>query len=605
MTMAKTAAGGDTRECDVLVIGSGAGGLSAAITARLHGLDVIVVEKQARFGGTTARSGGWLWIPMNPLSVAEGVQDSLEDARTYLRHETGAHYDAPRVDAFLTEGPRMIDFFLKHTAVRFQGGYAFPDYHQAQPGARAGGRPIVAEPFDGRELGDRLAELAPPLRELSFAGLVIGSGNDLKHFFHFTRSFESFRFVIARVCSHLWDLVRYGRGMRLVNGNALAARLGKSLFDLGVPLWLNTPARELLREGDAVTGAVVEQQGKRLTIRARRGVVLASGGFPHDVDRRRQLYPHAPTGREHWALPPAGNTGDGARLGESAGARFVDDYPNAAAWAPVSEVRWPDGERGLYPHFVDRGKPGVIAVLANGHRFGNESDSYHDFVQAMVRGSPDPATMDAFFIADHRTLRRYGLGVVKPFPVPIGWWLHSGYLIRGQSISHLAQRAGIDPDGLQATVRVFNEYARSGRDLEFGRGDNAYNRSQGDAAHGPNPCLGPIEQGPFYAVRIRPGELGSFAGLRTDRYSRALDRQGRVIDGLYACGNDAASVMGGNYAGGGITLGPAMTFGYIAGRHLAGAHLMAERRLEATEDARIASAAPAPPAERSIPRDGH
>jgi succinate dehydrogenase/fumarate reductase flavoprotein subunit len=542
---------------------------------------------------------------MNPLSVAEGVQDSLEDARTYLRHETGAHYDAPRVDAFLTEGPRMIDFFLKHTAVRFQGGYAFPDYHQAQPGARAGGRPIVAEPFDGRELGDRLAELAPPLRELSFAGLVIGSGNDLKHFFHFTRSFESFRFVIARVCSHLWDLLRYGRGMRLVNGNALAARLGKSLFDLGVPLWLNTPARELLREGDAVTGAVVEQQGKRLTIRARRGVVLASGGFPHDVDRRRQLYPHAPTGREHWALPPAGNTGDGARLGESAGARFVDDYPNAAAWAPVSEVRWPDGERGLYPHFVDRGKPGVIAVLADGHRFGNESDSYHDFVQAMVRGSPDPATMDAFFIADHRTLRRYGLGVVKPFPVPIGWWLHSGYLIRGQSISHLAQRAGIDPDGLQATVRVFNEYARSGRDLEFGRGDNAYNRSQGDAAHGPNPCLGPIEQGPFYAVRIRPGELGSFAGLRTDRYSRALDRQGRVIDGLYACGNDAASVMGGNYAGGGITLGPAMTFGYIAGRHLAGAHLMAERRLEATEDARIASAAPAPPAERSIPRDGH
>jgi len=268
-------------------------------------------------------------------------------------------------------------------------------------------------------------------------------------------------------------------------------------------------------------------------------------------------------------------------------------------------VRWPDGQQGLYPHFVDRGKPGVIAVLADGHRFGNESDSYHDFVQAMVRASPDPAAIDAFFIADHRTLRRYGLGVVKPFPVPIGWWLHSGYLIRGNSITHLAQRAGIDPEGLEATIRVFNDYARKGHDPEFGRGDNAYNRSQGDAAHTPNPCLGVIEQGPFYAVRIRPGELGSFAGLRTDRYSRALDREGRVIEGLYACGNDAASVMGGNYAGGGITLGPAMTFGYIAGRHLAGAQLMAEQRLAANEDARIANAAPAPPAERSIPRDGH
>ncbi len=453
---------GRTHDCDVLVIGSGAGGLSAALTARLHGLDVLVVEKQPRFGGTTARSGGWLWIPLNALSRAEGVRDELAQARAYLREETGAHFDAERVDAFLEEGPRMIDFFLAHTAVRFQGGYAFPDYHPGQPGALPGGRPIVAEPFDGRELGERLGDLATPLRELSFAGLVIGSGNDLKHFFHFTRSAESFRFVVRRVLSHVWDVLRHGRGMRLVNGNALAGRLGKSLFDLGVPLWLNSPARELLREGGAVTGAVIDREGAPVTVRARRGVVLASGGFPHDVQRRRQLYPHAPTGTEHWPLPPAGNTGDGARLGESVGARFVADYPNAAAWAPVSEVRWPDGGQGLYPHFVDRGKPGVIAVLGDGRRFGNESDSYHDFVQAMVRASPDPARMDAFFIADHRTLRRYGLGVVKPFPVPIRWWLHSGYLIRAHSLAELARKAGIDPEGLQATVRVFNEDARAG-----------------------------------------------------------------------------------------------------------------------------------------------
>jgi len=327
--------------------------------------------------------------------------------------------------------------------------------------------------------------------------------------------------------------------------------------------------RELIVKDGAVRGAIVERDGRSIRVHARRGVVLACGGFPHDVARRKAMFRHAPTGVEHFSPGPVGNTGDGLRLAEAAGGRVEDRLPNAAAWVPVSLTRRKDGSRGVMPHFIDRAKPGVIAVTRAGKRFANEGDSYHDFVQAMMKVAKPDEEIATFLICDHKTLRKYGLGCVPPFPMPLGHHLRSGYLMRGATIEALAAQARIDPKGLADTVTRFNTTAAEGRDPDFGKGSRAYNRYQGDALHGPNPCVAPIAGGPFYAIKMVIGDLGTYAGIVTDADARALDADGRVIPGLYAAGNDMASIMGGNYPGAGITLGPALTFGYIAGRHLA------------------------------------
>jgi succinate dehydrogenase/fumarate reductase flavoprotein subunit len=557
--------------CDVLVVGSGAGGLSAAVTARRRGLEVLVVEKEPFFGGTTARSGGWLWIPCSPQARAAGVRDSPEAARAYLQHEAGNHFDAARVDAFLENGPRMVEFMERETSVRFELGPQFSDYHPDAPGGTPGGRSICAAPFDGRALGREVERLRPPLREITMLGMMIGSNRELLHFFNVTRSVRSAGFVARSLAIFARDMATRGRAMRLTNGNALAARLAKSCLDLGVPIWTDAPAVALLREGDAVRGAVVAREGgrRRVRIAARRGVVLAAGGFPQEVAQRRAMFPHAPTGQEHWSPAPPGNTGDGLRLGESVGAAVEERYPNAAAWCPVSIVPRRDGSTGVFPHFIDRAKPDVVGVTRRGRRFTNEANSYHDCVQAMVAACAGDGEVASWLIADHPTIRRYGLGFAKPFPVPIGPYVRSGYLSRGATPRELAGRAGIDPGGLEATVAAYNAPARRGEDPEFGRGGTAYNRYLGDALVTPNPCVAPIETGPFYALKLVPGDLGTFAGLRADARACVLDRVGRPIPGLYAAGNDLASIMGGNYPGGGITLGPAMTFGFIAANHIA------------------------------------
>lgn len=561
-----------THDCDLLVIGSGAGGMAAAITARLHGLDVLIVEKEGVYGGTTARSGGWLWIPANPLAAREGFTDSKEQGRTYLQAEAGNHFDAARVDAFLENGPKMVDFFEQKTAVEFVLGPQFSDYHPDQPGALTGGRSICAAPYDGRELGDNIKTLRPPLKEITFVGMMIGSGKELLHFFNVTRSVVSAAYVARLLVKYLRDLALHGRAMRLTNGNALAGRLAKSAFDLGIPLWLNAPAGELLRKDDAVTGAVINTADGPVSVTARKGVVLATGGFPHDIARRAKLYPHAPTGREHWSPATESNTGDGIKLALPLGATTADELPNAAAWVPVSRVPHADGSIGPFPHFIDRAKPGVIAVTRAGTRFVNEGNCYHDFCQALVKATKGQAgEVCAWLITDHPTLRRYGLGHVKPFPVPLTHQLANGYLKRGRTLAELAQECGIDVPAFEKTVAGYNAHALQGEDPEFQKGSTAYNRYLGDPTVTPNPCLAPIRTGPFYAVQVVIGDLGSFAGLKTDAQARVLGGDGRPVPGLYAAGNDMASIMGGNYPGGGITLGPAMTFGYIAGRHAAGA----------------------------------
>lgn len=556
---------------DVLVVGSGAGGLSAAVTAAHRGLSVLVVEKEPVFGGTTARSGGWLWIPCNGPSAREGIQDSLEAARTYLQHEAGNHFDGARVDAFLENGAKMVDFFEAETEVAFVTGTAFSDYHPTAPGGMEGGRSICAAPYDGRRLGDEVKRLRPPLKEITFLGMMIGSGKELLHFFNVTKSAASAAFVTKRLASHGIDVATKGRSMRLTNGNALAARLAKSAFDRGVRLWTSAPAVELIVDAaGAVTGAVIDRDGRKVTVAARRGVVLGAGGFPQELDRRKRLFPHAPSGAEHHSPAPPGNTGDGLRLAEKAGASLDESLPNAAAWVPVSKVPWPDGSVGVFPHFIDRAKPGVIAVAPDGRRFVNEGNSYHDFVQALVKAcAGNPGEARGWLITDHRAIRKYGLGFAKPFPLPIAPYLNSGYLKRGRTLVELAREIGVDPATFEQTVTRFNTFGPGGEDTDFAKGSTAYNRFQGDPEIKPNPCVHPLNTAPFYAVEVVVGDLGTFAGIRTDANAQALDADGRPIPGLYAVGNDNASIMGGNYPGGGITLGPAMTFGYIIGNHLA------------------------------------
>ena len=373
---------------------------------------------------------------------------------------------------------------------------------------------------------------------------------------------------------HLLDLVVHRRGMRLVNGNALVAALAKSAFDRGVEIRVNSPARRLLQEAGRVTGAVVQTPAGELTIHARRGVLLATGGFPHDPARKAQLLPHAPTGQEHWSAANRGNSGDGLRLGEAAGGRVADDLVQAAALAPVSLVPRADGSVAHFPHLIERAKPGLIAVTARGQRFTNEADSYHDFMQGLLQATPEGQPPEAWLVCDHAFIRHYGLGAAKPAPLPLAPWLANGYLKRGHSLAELARACGMAAAGLEATVARYNGMAQQGVDTDFGKGQTPYNRLQGDAAFAteqgwPNPCMAPLVHGPFYAVKVVPGSLGTFAGLKTNAHAQVLNPEGNAIAGLYAAGNDMNSVMGGHYPAGGITLGPAMTFGYIAGMHAA------------------------------------
>ena len=554
---------------DVLVVGTGASGMATAITAASQGLKVLVVEKEARFGGTTARSGGWLWIPGTRLAKEQGIQEPAGAARTYLQHEATTHFDPARVDAFLEYGPKAIDFFTQKTCVQFDMPAVFPDYHAEVAGGQPGGRSMVTRPFNGRELGERIKHLAPPLPELTVFGMMLGSGPEIKHFMRAFKSPTSFAYVTRRLTKHAIDVLGHGRGMLLTNGNALAGRLAKAAMDLDIPVWLSSPVTQLVGEYDGVSGAMVQHEGKTVKVTATRGVVLACGGFPHDVERRKQLFPHAPTGKEHFSPSPASNTGDGLKLAESVGGYVDGTIPHAAAWVPASVTTRSDGTQGVMPHFIDRAKPGVIAVTPKGVRFANEGNSYHDFVQSMVAACKGEKEVSAWLLCDHKALRSYGLGCVAPAPLPIGRHLRSGYLLRGNTVAELAGRIGVQPAVLEATVKAFNANAQRGDDPEFGKGSKAYNRYQGDALVTPNPCLAPLETGPYYAIKLVVGDIGTFAGLQTDAKTRVLNGAGQPIKGLYAVGNDAASIMGGNYPGAGITLGPALTFGYVAGLQLA------------------------------------
>ena len=552
-------------EYDLIVIGSGAAGLATAITAKKRGLDVVVIEKEPVFGGTTALSGGVLWIPLGPHGRQQNPADTREAVRRYMMEETGSFFDEAAVEAFIDNGPKMVQFFERETAMQFVPTL-YPDYHPDVAGGVDIGRSILAKPFDIRELGADMARLKPPLKTITFIGMMFNSSNaDLKHFFQVTKSLTSFLYVAKRLATHLKELALYRRGIAVTSGNALAARLAKSALDLGIPILTSTPAQGVEMEGERAVG-VRTANG---VLRARHGVVLACGGFPHDVKRLAQAYPHVKRGHQHLSPTPVSNTGDGVNMAEQLGAVVDIRFKDAAAWMPVSRVDYGNGEIGVFPHLLDRYKPGIIGVLANGKRFTNESNSYHDVGAAMVRACEGQKETAMWLVCDKATLAKYGIGFVKPAPMPIGKFLRNGYLVKGNTLAELAKNAGIDPAGLEQTVREYNVGAVKGEDPAYGRGRTSFNRYLADPANQPNPCVAPVQAGPFFAVKLIMGDLGTFDGIQTSVVGEVLRRDGRPIAGLYAVGNDRASIMGGNYPGAGITHGPNMTFGYVTGNHIA------------------------------------
>jgi len=554
----------DQDQFDVIVVGAGAGGMTAAVVAAAERLRVVVLEKAPVVGGTTAISGGMVWVPNNPKMAAVGRSDSRAEAETYLANTLPGDADDPLRTAFLDHANEAVAWLEANTSVRLRPVATYPDYYPDLPGATLGGRVLEPVPFDARILGAEFRRLRKPLPEFMLFGGMMVERPDVPHFRRAFRSPRSALRVARLLLRYGWERCFLDRGATLCLGNALVARLLHSLRQLGVELRLGAGADGLVIEDGTAVGVTL---GGR-TLRARRGIVLATGGFSHDPALRARLLP-AKAGMVSAASPD--NTGDGIRFGLGAGGALGEGAAGNAFWTPVSCFRRPDGSEGVFPHILtDRGKPGMIAVNQGGRRFTNEAVSYHAFVQAMFRADNASPSIPAYLICDRKALWTYGLGAVKPFALSLRWPLASGYLVQADSIAALAVWLGIDAEALGRTVAEYNQDAVEGRDRAFGRGGDAYQRHVGDGDHAPNPCVAPIVTPPFYAVTLRPGDLGTAAGLVTDAAARVLGADGAPIRHLYACGNDMNSLMRGAYPGPGITLGPALTFGYLAGRDIAG-----------------------------------
>jgi 3-oxosteroid 1-dehydrogenase len=532
--------------------------MTAALAAGRHGLDTVLIEKADRFGGSTARSGGGVWVPNNDVLKRAGVADTPQDAAAYLAHITGPDVDDDLRRAFLDHGPRMVRFVLANTPLEMRWVAGYSDYYPEAPGGRPQGRSIEPRPMDARVLGDDIGTLAEPyLRAPTGMSVTQADYRWMNLMARHPRGLARAGRVTAR------RLVSLARRRRLLTmGQALAAGLRAGLRAADVAVRLSTPLTALSMTDGRVTG-VDTPAG---TIHARRGVILASGGFEHN-ERMRKEYQRAPIGTE-WTVGAAGNTGDGIDAGLRLGAAtaVMDD----AWWGPSIVL-----PRGPYFCLAERTLPGCMLVNQAGERFVNEAAPYVDAVHAMYDNHSETRAggvshIPSWLIADQRYRNRYifaGLGPRQPFP---GRWYECGAVHRAGTLEELAERIGVPRAALRTTAARFNGFATGGVDEDFRRGESAYDRYYGDPRNKPNPCLAPLDKPPYYAIRIVPGDLGTKGGLRTDTRARVLREDGTPIPGLYAAGNAAAPVMGRTYAGPGATLGPAMTFGYLAALDLAG-----------------------------------
>jgi 3-oxosteroid 1-dehydrogenase len=558
----------DAGDVDVVVVGTGAGALTAAVRAHDHGLKVLVVEKAELFGGTSAVSGGGIWIPNNDHIERDGGSDSEAEALAYLQAATRGEVAPERLAAYVHEAPRMLRWVEQHTPVRYRAVPFYADYYQSLPGAKTGYRTLDPEPFDARCLGDELLRM----RETSPTMLIFGRmGMTTFEAVTLLARLPGWKKLALRIFSRYWlDAVwrlRSRRDRRLTMGSALVGALRRAAMDRGIALWMKASLQSLVFDGRRVTGVKLLRDGKPVTVLARHGVVLAAGGFESNQRMREQYLPQ-PTNAKWTAAPPC-NTGDAIRAGEGIGAAL--DGMQHAWWTPTVHVPGEEKQRGL---FSERALPGCVVVNRKGDRFANEAMDYLDFVAAMYEDHEKTgANLPAFMVFDANFRHKYNAGplvsgsVIPDRRLPPDW-LGKAYF-RADTLTELAHRIGVDAQGLQRTVERMNGYAGSGVDEQFGKGDNAYDRIYGDPTVQPNPCLGPILKAPFYALKLDAGEIGTKGGLLTDPHARVVDADQRPIPGLYATGNTSASITGPSYPGAGATLGPAMTFGYIAANHIA------------------------------------
>lgn len=556
------------KEVDTLVVGSGAGGLlSALVAADNHG-DVLVIEKEAQWGGTSATSGAGIWIPNSDQARAAGFEDNVDDAFKYVRALSKENVPDANIRAFVENAAPMLRWVTNNTEIDYQA-FPYPDYHAENPGGSPTGyRTHMPLPIDGKKLGRDVETL----RFASPAASLFGYLN-----WHFDETY----IMLFRAPGWWWhltkSLARYWfdwpfrfksrKDRRLTLGNALLGGLRLAINEKKVPIWLESPLVDLISDKGKVTGAVVRHEGKSLRVRVKKGIVLAAGGFDKNQMMRDE---NAPLYRNtNYSGGTGGNTGDSIRAGTAIGA---DTLNMQSAWAaPVFYV--PGEDRGRLCT-IERALPGCMMVNQKGERYLNEAASYHIVGQQMARRAAEHGDANpTWFIFDHKYRHNYPVGPL--YPLMPDWMQRGevrGILKKGRTVEELAANMGVPVDTLTATIARFNEYAVKGEDPDFHRGEAAYDKMYGDPRVGPNPCLAPLAKGPFYAMPIYPGDIGTNGGLLTDDKARVLDAKGKPISGLYAVGNNAASAMGESYPGAGVTIGPAMTFGYIAARHMTGAN---------------------------------
>ncbi len=553
----------NTEDVDLLVLGAGAAGMTAALTGAVLGMRVALVEKTDQVGGTSALSAGSVWAPASHHSPPG--QDSFDEALTYLRNAVGERLDEELASAFLRAAPEMVRFLEDHDCMEFRAYPYHPDYLANLEGAKTSGRVLEALPFDGDVLGRRFGQLRPPLPEFTlFGGMMVDRG-DIAHLMSAFRSAKSFMHTVRLLCRFGKDRLRFPRGTRLKMGNALTGRLFQALCRRNVPLLMSTETLSLTMDKGRISGAELRQGGDTRHVAASAGVILATGGISHHPELRASLMPE--TLSQHSTVTD-GATGDGYNLATRHGARLGELYGSNSFWAPVSQRTRRDGSIAVFPHFVlDRGKPGAIAVNPAGQRFVNEATTYHLFGEALLSMAQKFPGQPCHVICDDRFMEKHGLGMVRPKKLNLKATIADGYIRSADTLPILAKKIGVPEEALDATVSQNDKYASTGKDVEFGKGEDAYQQNLGDPDHLPNPCLGPVATPPYHALEIRAGDIGASAGLVTDSSARVLNVSGTPIEGLYACGNDMASIMAGRYPGPGITLGPAMAFAWLAARH--------------------------------------
>lgn len=554
------------REVDILVVGSGAGGLLSALVAADRNADVLIVEKEALWGGTSATSGAGIWIPASDQAAAEGFHDSVDDAFRYVRKLSAKNVPDANIRAYVSTAAEMLRWMGAHTDLQYCA-FPYPDYHAENPGGSPSGyRTHMPLPMDGRLLGRDVETL----RFASPAASLFGYLN-----WHFDETYmllfrqKGWQLHLLKSLARYWFdwpfRFKSRKDRRLTLGNALVGGLRMALNRQKVPLWLDSPLRDLVVEKGQVKGAIVRRGGHDVRIGARKAVILAAGGFDKNQEMRDEFAPLYPGALHSGGV--SGNRGDGIRAGMAVGADTMNMHSTWAA--PVFYV--PGEDRGRLST-IERALPGSLIVNQRGERFLNEAASYHVVGQKMAeRQKAHGDASPSWFVFDHEYRHKYPAGPLLPLMPD---WLHRGevrlVLKKGATLAELAAAMGVDPASLEKTVARYNRFAAEGTDPDFDRGVATYDMMYGDPRVAPNPCLRPLKKGPYYAMPIYPGDIGTNGGLRTDERARVLTPAGTAVAGLYAIGNSAASAMGESYPGAGVTIGPALTFGYIAARDALG-----------------------------------